>query len=356
MTVEAEIKQIDIFHRIIMRDYEECSKLAAKTFGTGWDTSNYSKLAEIIRHDKRAFSEIHDYISILKYSGLPQNLQYKAMQTVLVYIAWSARLSMCGNKSFFVRKNLLTSLAHTDPFLDLSDIQFPYESIYVEFDKRAGIRIPAGANGNEYEAVVIGVYISDLKGDIDVMVISTVGDQPEDILPVGISWKIDKNYKYESKYDFSKQLEHVKNYNKEHKNIVIEISSIVTNILLYIDSPKADLEFIETSRRKISTGVGKKNNKRKLIIDGFVIIGDSMEPMAEDSDFDRSGVVPKYKHKVKYMVRGHWRRQPVGPRGGGETIKIRIPPHIRGPADAPYKDSDYKVISTKEDECKSEQS
>jgi hypothetical protein len=130
-------------------------------------------------------------------------------------------------------------------------------------------------------------------------------------------------------------------FNLPFNSNTLEITALVLNILLYIDTTKNEHYFVK--EEDIVFGSTGLSGRRRTVESGYIHIGKKLEAVAPDSDFDYSGTTPAYKVSCRFMVRGHWRRQPIGPRGAMTYIRKRIAPFIKGPDGAPFKESKYVV-------------
>lgn len=106
---------------------------------------------------------------------------------------------------------------------------------------------------------------------------------------------------------------------------------VVVNLVLYINSDGAEMrpapEAVSwATKRKIAEG--KKNPMKKARalrgVPDFVLT-DLAPSIHGDGDGEPSG-----RHPRRHWVRGHWRRQPVGPRGEGARSLRWVRPHLRG--------------------------
>lgn len=56
-----------------------------------------------------------------------------------------------------------------------------------------------------------------------------------------------------------------------------------------------------------------------------------------------AGLTPAWRLEARFVVRGHWRHQAVGPRGAGEHKLIWVSPYVKGPEAGERLDRTYRV-------------
>lgn len=117
---------------------------------------------------------------------------------------------------------------------------------------------------------------------------------------------------------------------------------IILNAVLYLSSDQADLTAKASPRREIEDkvkGISSPQKRRKMLqttgryttLD-YQEVGASVGPIVIQKGEAADGEVGKGGGKplVRFMVRGHWRRQPHGPENQGRKL-IWIRPYYKGP-------------------------
>lgn len=106
---------------------------------------------------------------------------------------------------------------------------------------------------------------------------------------------------------------------------------LVVNTCLYMSSQEAEL-------REVKPAVGAKRSPKKVrkILRGrhpFILVGESVPHCGRGAD-------STYRLGVRFIVRGHWRNQPWGPRKALRRWKW-IRPHWKGPDAAEVVNKTY---------------
>jgi len=115
-------------------------------------------------------------------------------------------------------------------------------------------------------------------------------------------------------------------------HMLVAMVLVLQHTLLYLNSKNNEQTEIT---RKVVTGKGRKRRR----IDeptGDILVGRGVQHHA--SMRSKGSAINK-----RFIVRGHWRRQPYG-KGRTQYRMIRIAPHYKGPEDAVMCKKDYRVV------------
>ena len=259
----------------------------------------------------------------------------------LTGIRWIFKFKQNGEKVFNVSADLVKAFSETSCESYVELIQVPFNAFMIE--------IPKGTMENIQ-------YIEVMKKDQDLTVIykehtggslfpglelRNSGVQLIEIPESGI-WKEPKE---------SLSIVTMKNETEPGcivSGILIELHRFVVNFLLYLNSTAPDLEEKESERSLLEDELRlcknkEKNKKRKLKNKinpdssrlGFILVGRNYKPKGGQS-------TGRHLEK-RFRVRGHWRKQPYGPKNDKKYKALWIEPYWKGPDKAEVLNRRYKL-------------
>jgi len=82
--------------------------------------------------------------------------------------------------------------------------------------------------------------------------------------------------------------------------------------------------------------VNYKRRGKRTVETGLIYIGRNIKRLYQDGHTETG-----YKINKRFLVRGHWRKQPCGS-GRSSFMNIWIKPYIKGKGE--YQNKDYKVV------------
>lgn len=233
----------------------------------------------------------------------------------------------CGKRVFSISTNLMNRIIETDcpDNLDLSLIKLPFDCIYISFPPT--VRLP------KYESMdPVGFYAMYQNGSI-----KAIPDDPEDCEPVvrcsvvyGVGGDSLRTI-WDIKDDPDGDLMYTESMDMFTDEQVGTMLNVITNSLLYISSPNADISAPTLSRaaKKLANAKGKSEKwlrkmNRKAACDPILIrVGDNVRPL-------EGGGTSGWHYSKRFMRRGHWRRQTCG-KGGRDRRLMWIEPYWVGP-------------------------
>lgn len=227
----------------------------------------------------------------------------------------------CGGNIFHLSRELALALGDTDVPRNLSDIRLPYAAFYLDFED-------SDVRGHHYSkpGKLIGAYVmmDDLGGVLQPSVMSI--------------FIYDREYRTSSDGAWCTSAGAIApfticdgmwvggeedNYHGHDKKTYHAIMAIVLNAITYICSTNPEKTVIDALPK---TGLPKKNKKKRRPCQlRYTVLGASYRyvRMGNSSGSRLGGV-------RKHLVRGHWRRQPYGPKVAPIYRPKWIEPHFRG--------------------------
>jgi len=203
-----------------------------------------------------------------------------------------------GNNAFVISDTLREMFLKTDLLkIEIDAIDLPYSAFQLMTEDRTVFftHIPATSGRSLWIFDNVEYGCVHLKQDEDT---KTLGDL-WDCLPEGF-WK--------NHPDSAQACE--------------EAFNLVCNLSLYLATRSPE---VKSEGRKTNRGKGRKKSRRRAELD-YTPIRRVLYPSAHVGARNGSGGVSRKAH----WVRGHWRKQPYGPRDDPRYERIWIEPHLRG--------------------------
>lgn len=282
--------------------------------------------------------------------------------------------ALAGKKTFHFADNLADHLANTEINLKASLIELPFTTCLFTFTSRAVInamhnirgdagRLAMNTSGLDYDAPVsvfltmhpAGAGLSGRK----LLICAWHARLPNSCylglkreLYLGDNWTLEQSLRTDWKTLTPDNLGMAMHVDLGEEVIEpqgddtfytdgLAFYRIVLNAVLYLSSDEAELTGKESPRRDIETrakAIASLPKRRKLLqttkqfssLD-YQEVGASVGPIViqKGATEGEGHSVGGGKPLVRFMVRGHWRRQPHGP-GGKERKLIWIRPHYKG--------------------------
>jgi hypothetical protein len=324
------------------------------------------KMFEAYIHDKACKIYLEDmYKKVYKNSIYDKGINFVRAAFWEIYVPYL--FSLYGKKVFRLSKNLVHMLLDTDlKKVDSFFLEIPYKCIFLAIPDEITLLNPYGIPIN-------GIYLSILKNDeVNYTALSKefhhLENKPntKSFIIVAVSDIIlDKDDPRESLYywhiifkegDIFEQLNtyldkwllkaKLENINI-NETFIDNIFSFILNTVLYINS--SDINLVE-KKIKVSNLRQSKNPKKKkkalqrtklpyYIIGNDIVIDHHYQKVINLTDRKKG----KYqKYTAQWMVRGHWRNQPIGP-GRAKRKLIWVQPYVKGEEVGNLIDKDYKV-------------
>jgi len=247
-------------------------------------------------------------------------------------------------KRFQLTPDITNMLLQTDmKDVHVAFVKLPFPSIYLELPKGM---LKGETNGQEYEVEGVYVHQYNLK-PIDKKTIERhLGKGIVSYLQLGIVLKNNEEYQYGIVHlrfkngNVVEQLqENYKRASLQFEEIANDIFSLVLNTLFYIQSDKSDMEYIEERPlillNKPENHIPKKGHYK---VGRKVIINSSLKKKLKQ--YEKSPL--KAEQNYKWLVRGHWRNQPIG-KGRKERKMIWIEPYLKGNTEDDLIHREYEV-------------
>lgn len=293
--------------------------------------------------------------------------------------------SLFGKKVFHVTDNLSEHLANTEINLKSNLVQLPFPACMFVFTSRTAVRAMHNIRGSsgrrdmnkdrlDYDAP-ISVFLTERPSPVDTLkgrnliICAFQAKPPATALMtmkreifLGDDWSLEQSLR--TNWDELKPDAEKAGMTIGASEGVIEplnddtfytdglaFYRIVLNTLLYLASDAADLGQIKDPGKEIDEKlrVAEPNkrhklekSKRKYTALPYVIVGQNISPIASDETASRdkqsSGL--KTVSGTRFLVRGHWRRQPHG-KSFQQRKLVWIKPFYKGPdigelANKPY--------------------
>lgn len=234
-----------------------------------------------------------------------------------------------------VSEDLLLLLAHTDVRgVTRGDIQLPLPAVFLD--------VPVGffrdSDGLEARAIGVAKQVAELEDGTPWEFLSVVvylhPEKGEGFVPVhsGIPMEHDSDilsnismpYEDEEKAEEATILGEV----VSREEAWLTLLKIVLNVILYVNSPSADLKEETVSQTK---KVKVRGRRSKVQLNRFqkIIAGTSVRLSNDVRNALRSGTGANSKITYSFVVRGHWRNQAYGPKRSLRKRKW-IEPFVKG--------------------------
>lgn len=283
--------------------------------------------------------------------------------------------ALAGKKTFHFSDNLAEHLANTEINLKAALIQLPFSTCLFTFTSRAVInamhnirgdagRWPMNVVGLDYSAPVsIFLTMHPAGGGLSgrkLLMCAWHARLPDTSylalkreLYLGDNWTLEQALRTDWETLTPNHLGIGMSVNRNEQSIAhqdddvfytdgLSFYRIVLNAVLYLSSDNAEMTAKESPRREIegrAKGIASLSKRRKLLqttgrytaLD-YEEVGASVGPIViQRSDAQGAeGGSGGGKPLVRFMVRGHWRRQPYGPEGQERKL-IWIRPYYKGP-------------------------
>jgi len=235
----------------------------------------------------------------------PETERIRAMTMTELYAS--------GNNAFIISDTLREMFLNTEiQKLDIGAIDFPYSAFQVVTGERTVFftHVPITEERSVWIFDNVEYGCAHLKQDADT---ETLGDLWE-CLPADF-W----------------------DNHPESATACDEAFQMVCNLSLYLSTRSPE---VRSEGRKTQRGKGRKKSRRQAELD-YTPIRRVLYPSA--SKTKTSGSASGSKRQA-HWVRGHWRKQPYGPRDNPKYERIWIEPHMRGGEEGPSDTTrKYKV-------------
>lgn len=119
------------------------------------------------------------------------------------------------------------------------------------------------------------------------------------------------------------------NLDEEVSEPALRAMHLIVNLALYLTTTSPVVKTKGRVSRKASRGAGPSRRKGREELVTLTSLKRSVEPVVAYASGVNRGT------PNAHWVRGHWRAQPVGKRGSGQTKRIWIQPYLRGEGDLP---------------------
>ena len=282
-----------------------------------------------------------------------------------------AKWHKAGRESFFVKPGLCAVISEMDfPRLDWSFVKMPFKAFYVGLGLEI-FKLSGTTRFGQYEDDLLGFYF--YEHDEKICIVS-MAHAEEAVTGELCSWNefIITKEMLNSSGPINIELV-VDNLVKNQMLIVdtqtsltkreelLEILSFAINMLLYINSSNPEISGVHNHAEPLKNALAKAGKKRRKGLEaelaitsaiphrdlGRSIVLDKTRPIGRKS-LGATGQKLTYRVKVK----GHWKRQPYGPKSS-QRKHIFVQEYLKGPDTAELISKNYTVTAKHPGEVKS---
>lgn len=248
-------------------------------------------------------------------------------------------------KHFDLSADVTNLLLQTDmKDVHVQFLKLPFQTIYLTVPKGM---FNGSAQGKTVEIEGIYVHQYNLRPYSQKELTQLVGKGIISYIQLGLVMKSEGEYRYGTihlKFKNGNVREQLKdNYNRaglQFEELATDVFALVLNTLFYIQTDTADVEFVEPTKPLLVVQKPVPADKRA----GHYRIGRKIviEPNLKKRLNEHKRSPLKTEKEYGWLVRGHWRNQPVG-KGRKERKLIWIEPHLKGNKEGPILSKDYEI-------------
>lgn len=356
--------------------------------------SRFSQYIQKLNAEILGYGPEHPGISIEEMSPLLSRVQPQAKASLTsLYTTVNSEyhsvvnFALAGKKTFHFSDNLAEHLANTEINLKAALIQLPFSTCQFTFTSRAVINAMHNIRG---ESGRWAMNVADLDYTAPVSVFLTMHPAGAGLpgrkllmcawharlpkrsylalkreLYLGDNWTLEQALHTDWENLTPNDLGVGISVNLDEESVTpqdddtfytdgLAFYRIVLNAVLYLSSDSAELASKQSPHKEIerkATDIGSPSKRRKLLQTAgrytsldYEEVGASVGPIVIQRGLAESGEggTGGAKLNVRFMVRGHWRRQPHGP-DSLERKLIWIRPHYKGPDFAAAINKPYLV-------------
>lgn len=245
-----------------------------------------------------------------------------------------------GRRVFYIAPDLTRALQHTDFRAFGRDVRLPFDTVYYVLSGSGIILEHSDGTRHPLEGMYVRIGDEAIYGTVDSLIAGTPTSRSITILAIGSSGEAGKaDNVARFCVGWSDDEEHTSEGLALSKPqgippaTLLQLARLAVNVSLYLSSPDAETRAVAAPRSKVNgeaskTKSPKKRAKRerrasRLGSLSFILVGESLRFTTDGSGIGK-------KLGFRFMVRGHWRHQPWGPRRTFKRWRW-IQPHWKGP-------------------------
>lgn len=329
-------------------------------FKNSFDAYRESLLEKLVQFVLRQSSEV-SYQEAREYIIRSEDYARTVFSAKAEYLAM-VNYSLYGKKTFHIAPNLVQHLSNTNLDVDANMISLPFTSClfvyndittvdalqpFIDDNNKTSSIIPINvfcsiSNTDEGERkIVFACWQADHKG-------TTLFMTRELLLRK--SWRLTDILKTDWTDIYGKEESQDSDFTEETDKMFynegLAFFRIILNTILYISSFDSDMKEMLSpypSMKKGLAAIKKASKKKKARYNlnkvsklNYISVGRNVQPISCLSKPNGN------KMETRFMVRGHWRKQPCGP-GLSERKLLYIQPYYKGPEMAEMVSKPYKV-------------